>query len=204
MSADAIFEPLPDLLAQTAAEDSGHLVALDRTTPFDHRVQFYEQDGFLYDAIAEFFSSGVQDGEALVVIATESHRVGLRQRLEEKGVDVDGLAGAGTLAFLDAHDTLAKVMVNGSPNRDLFRAYVGGLIETLVRYSRNGRIRAYGEMVDLLWRDGNPAATLELEELWAELSRDLPLSLLCGYSIGTSTKRPTAVTSTESAPAMRR
>ena len=32
---------------------------------------------------------------------------------------------------------------------------------------------AFGEMVDLLWRDGNAKAALRLEELWNDAGKDL-------------------------------
>jgi hypothetical protein len=44
-----------------------------------------------------------------------------------------------------------------------------------------GPVRVYGEMVALLWADGQVAAALELEDLWNELGRRLPFSLFCGY-----------------------
>jgi hypothetical protein len=45
------------------------------------------------------------------------------------------------------------------------------------------RIRAFGEMVDLLCERGNPTAAARLEELWNRLARRRAFSLLCGYRI---------------------
>jgi signal transduction histidine kinase len=39
-------------------------------------------------------------------------------------------------------------------------------------------------MVDLLSRRGNTDAAIELEEFWNEISREQPISLLCGYHMG--------------------
>jgi hypothetical protein len=47
---------------------------------------------------------------------------------------------------------------------------------------RYGRIRVYGEMVNLLWRHDHPA-THRLEELWNDTIARLGLSLLCGYQV---------------------
>ena len=45
-------------------------------------------------------------------------------------------------------------------------------------------IRAYGEMVDVLWKDGKEAAAIRLEMLWNQLANTRKFSLLCGYSMG--------------------
>lgn len=45
-------------------------------------------------------------------------------------------------------------------------------------------IRAYGEMVNVLWQDGQEAAAIRLEMLWNDLARTRAFKLLCGYSMG--------------------
>ena len=50
------------------------------------------------------------------------------------------------------------------------------------RAAATGRpVRAYGEMVALLWEHGDVLAAIELEELWNDLGRELDFSLLCAY-----------------------
>jgi hypothetical protein len=84
--------------------------------------------------------------------------------------------------FLDADATLSALLVDGEPDRDLFRSVIGTLLSDLV--SRNpGGVAVYGEMVGLLWSRGRVSAAMRLEALWNELQRELPFSLLCGYSI---------------------
>src|SRR6267143_937207 len=39
-------------------------------------------------------------------------------------------------------------------------------------------------MVDTLWREGQPQAAIRLEELWSDLGRARPFSLLCAYVMG--------------------
>src|SRR5438552_269564 len=43
------------------------------------------------------------------------------------------------------------------------------------------RVRAYGEMVDLLWQIGDVASAIDLEARWNELSTTKRFSLLCAY-----------------------
>jgi signal transduction histidine kinase len=45
-------------------------------------------------------------------------------------------------------------------------------------------LRLYGEMVDLLWRDGNTEGALQLEQLWNDLAHTYEFSLLCAYAMG--------------------
>jgi len=44
-------------------------------------------------------------------------------------------------------------------------------------------VRAYGEMVDVLWQRGEQDAAMRLEEYWNELTRLQTFSLLCAYRI---------------------
>ncbi len=50
------------------------------------------------------------------------------------------------------------------------------------RATSGGRC-AYGEMVDLLCADGQPAAALLLEDLWNELQKQHVLTLFCAYDL---------------------
>jgi PAS domain S-box-containing protein len=152
--------------------------------PHDHAVQFYEDDRFLIDAVSSFLTAGMLAGESAVVIATETHRQALSARLEAEGVDVDGACFRGRLLFLDAEETLDALMVGGTPDADLFQATVGGAIDKRLRASAGAGLRAYGEMVDVLWKRGDVEAALKLEELWNDLCNVHQFSLLCAYSMG--------------------
>jgi signal transduction histidine kinase len=46
------------------------------------------------------------------------------------------------------------------------------------------RIRAFGEMVDVLCQDGNAKGAVLLEELWGVMVEKYDVSLLCAYSMG--------------------
>ena len=62
-------------------------------------------------------------------------------------------------------------------------ATVGSVFEKLLDKRQYLLVRAFGEMVDLLWKDGNADAAIRLEELWNELATKYQYSLLCGYSV---------------------
>ena len=56
---------------------------------------------------------------------------------------------------------------------------MGGVISSVT----DGRapVRAFGEMVALLWAEGNYAGAIRLEELWNELQKSHSFSLFCAY-----------------------
>jgi len=112
------------------------------------------------------------------VIATEPHRTGLLQYLEPSNGQV--AVESGQLLLVDAREMLAKFMVGDMPDPDLFQHALSRLLAT-VRETGGGRVRAYGEMVDLLWRDGNSRAAIRLEELWNDAGEQHTFSLLCAY-----------------------
>src|SRR6266481_5254132 len=70
------------------------------------------------------------------------------------------------------------------PDWDRFLAEIGGAAARSIVASPSGRVRAYGEMVDLLCRRGLYRAALQLEEFWNRLQGQYPLSLLCAYVMG--------------------
>ncbi|HYN06668.1 MAG TPA: ATP-binding protein [Vicinamibacterales bacterium] len=149
----------------------------------NHMVQFYETESFLCDAVGDFLHAGAEARQPLVVIATPSRWSGVSTRLRAKGADVDACREQGLLTVLDARDTLSTFMVDDMPDERRFQDHVGGVIEQQTRLSASGSGRAYGEMVDLLWQDGNPDAAFRLEELWNDLASVHDLSLLCAYAM---------------------
>jgi hypothetical protein len=70
-------------------------------------------------------------------------------------------------------------MRNGWPDEELFRRLVRGLLSCAKRDGR--KVRAFGEMVAVLWAQGEHAATVRLEYLWRELCGADHFSLLCAY-----------------------
>jgi signal transduction histidine kinase len=150
-----------------------------------HRVQFYENEEFLASAVADFLASGLTVGQSLIVIATEAHRAAFASRLKLEGFDVDGAARSGQLMLLDAREMLGTFMVGDVPDRERFRATVGAALEAAGRRGGSRTVlRLYGEMVDLLWRDGNTDGAIRLEELWNDLAHTYEFQLLCAYAMG--------------------
>jgi len=148
-----------------------------------HAVQLYDGDEFLARAVARFLSPALAAGAPLLVVATPPHRAGFAAALEAAGHDVAGAERSGQLRFLDARTTLDLFMARGSPDRRRFQEMAVEMVEEMQAAHPHVPLHAYGEMVDLLAREGNHDAAIRLEELWNELARTHRFSLLCGYGL---------------------
>ena len=141
----------------------------------EHLVQIYRSEGAFLDTLAAFLSSGLRAGDGSVVIATPAHQSSVRRRLAAIGLD----QASDQLVLLDADQTLGQFLVNSWPDKRLFEATIFRVLE---RASRGGRrVRAFGEMVALLWARRNYEAAVRLEFLWHDLCQRESLTLLCGY-----------------------
>lgn len=142
-------------------------------------VQFYSSDADLAASLGEYIGNGLMKGEICIVITTYQHIRQLDEELTRRGIDALTARTQGRLVALDAAETLARITVDGTPNRNRFMRIIGGLLEQTARQGLP--IRAYGEMVALLWQDGNKQGVLRLERYWDQLATVLPFSLYCAY-----------------------
>jgi hypothetical protein len=145
----------------------------------EHVVQFYEDDAELIGAVGPYLLAALNAGEAAMVIATDVHRWMFDTALARAGVDVPAARADGSLLLLDAADTMRTFLLDGQVDRDAFEGIVG---EHLRQASASGRhVRAYGEMVALLWDEGNVLGAIDLEQAWNDLATTLTFDLFCAY-----------------------
>jgi signal transduction histidine kinase len=148
-----------------------------------HIVRYYEDDAALVDEIDHYVATGLAVGEPAVVIATPTHRDGFERGLKARGINVAEARRAGRYLPLDAAETLARITTDGWPDPVRFGEVVGGALALLATAGSAGQVRAFGEMVALLWADGRRGAAIRLEELWNELGRSHKFSLVCAYPL---------------------
>jgi len=142
-------------------------------------VQVYQDELFLCEVVSEYVGTGLRRGEGVVLIATPSHRAAFMQQFEDNGLSARDALQQGQLVLLDAEETLGKFTPGGMPDWQTFHALIGGAIAELRLQYPN--VRAYGEMVDVLWQRGERDAAIRLEEFWNDLARLQTFSLLCAY-----------------------
>ena len=131
--------------------------------------------------MGRFLAAGVRTDDRLLIIAAPAHTTGICAAL---GAElVEKLLSRGQLTLIDASELLAEFMRGDMPDPALFRNAVSRIIASS-RAHAGVRLRAFGEMVDILWRQGRTRAAIRLEELWNEVGGEHDFSLLCAYTMG--------------------
>jgi hypothetical protein len=148
-------------------------------SPCAHTVEIYEDDAVFMDHLAEFVAGGLVKGEAAVLIMTSQHSFALRSRMTAEGFNLTSAIRTDQLILLDAEETISKFVVNNWPQDLLFHKVIGDVLQRAVGPGR--KVRAFGEMVALMWAKGLCGATIKLEHLWTDLCRKLDFSLFCAY-----------------------
>ncbi len=153
---------------------------LDSIADGEHAVHYYTNDESLARMVGYFAGSGLAHGEAAIIIPQREHR-----QLFEDAIS----AASGKLAsewvrekqlvMVDAEDALSRFIVDGELNWERFHSEIGGIVESFA----GRKLRAYGEMVNLLWHWGKRRAALDLEGYWNRLLAGRNFSLLCAYRV---------------------
>lgn len=148
-----------------------------------HSVHIYDDDSALISRLCGIVSSGLRVGDSAVIVATPEHRIQLVTELRSSGVPVRDLAREGRFMMVDAREALSTFMINGMPDPELFACSIGAILEDARRKSQNQRrgLTVYGEMVAVLWEQGNKEGALRLEELWNDVLNQRAFHLHCAY-----------------------
>jgi hypothetical protein len=147
-----------------------------------HLAQFYGADpGVLVENVAAFIDEGLERGEPALVIATPGHTDAILSALRTSRPRRDRRSRK--LVFLDAQATLDQFMCDGRPDWRRFEQVVGGTIRGLRHMKPRAALRAYGEMVGLLWAAGQVDAAVQLENFWNLLLSQDEFKLFCGYPV---------------------
>jgi hypothetical protein len=86
------------------------------------------------------------------------------------GIDLPEARGCGRYIALDASEALGRFMVGGRPDAARFKIAIGQLVSGAVESAPN--VRIYGEMVAVLWDEGNVAAAIALRQHSTVLLQD--------------------------------
>ena len=159
-------------------------------SPCEHVVQIYGDDRVFLDGLEGFIANGLRNGESAIVIATATHLHGIERRMRQNGVDVDRAREENRFVPRLAEEVLAEFMVKDWPDEAHFLESMEALIR-LARGPSNRKVRAFGEMVAILWARGNHAATIHLELLWTKVLQTEKFPLFCAYPRDTFSKNAT-------------
>jgi hypothetical protein len=153
--------------------------------PGKHVVHLYgEDDRLLAKNVSRYLVEGLRRGDGLIVIATPEHTRAILQHLvAEEAEALHDATTAGRLRTLDAGETLATLQRAGVGDLDAFRASVGQIIAETRARAATGSVRAFGEMVALLWAEGKHEEAARLEDTWNAVLAEHRCSLFCAYPI---------------------
>ncbi|HTM01905.1 MAG TPA: MEDS domain-containing protein [Vicinamibacterales bacterium] len=157
---------------------------MNKTAAYPHAVKFYHDEHSLARTVAEFIAPGLQNREPAIVIATPEHRRVIAAELTLRHVNVAQRERSGDLQMVDTDALLNRFMVGTEPDPLAFHATIDELIARACKDRSPCPVRAYGELVDVLWKRANAAAAIQLEVLWNQVAIQSQFSLLCGYAVG--------------------
>ena len=177
-----------DNIAERRQCESARMGPLRRNS---HAVHFYKDSQSLAQVAASFLSEGIRAGERVVIVSTPTHFAAIAKAVERLGFDPAQLKKSGKWIAFDARRTLSSLRAAGG-RIDLTRFKVQFVDVVGDWYTSNPGLsmRAYGEMVDLLYRDGDIAGALQLEELWTDLAAVHKFPMLCAYAVNSFFKEP--------------
>jgi len=157
---------------------------LEQTDDHSHFVQLYEADeGVLRKNVGKYLADGLAMGGGVIIVTTATHKASFYAELERRGWNLERLERNGRLTCLDAEDALARFLVDGYPDAERFDRAVGAVVRDAIIRAGSGGLRAYGEMVGVLWSRRQFPAAIRLEQLWNRLRNEVPFGLFCGYPI---------------------
>ena len=151
--------------ARNVAETATDL-CMGRTTVFREQSQLTAliSDGASMVAeIGRSMTAALNQGNAVVCIATGTHRRLFEQQLKVRGIDVVGALMREQLVCINALDALTKIMVDGEPDVIRFAEVIGAPVDRVA--TRYPHVLIFGEL-DLLLHAGVSGAR-KLDELFA-------------------------------------
>lgn len=158
---------------------------LERAAPAEHVVHLYgDNDALLAAGVGRYLTEGLRRGDGLLVIATRAHTEAITRELEQADPARTAAALAdGRLVFLDAGITLARIMADGELRWERFERTIAPALDEVRARSHGPGLRAFGEMVGLLWVAGQFAAASRLEDFWNRLMQEHAIALFCAYPV---------------------
>jgi hypothetical protein len=149
--------------------------------PCDHIVQFYEDQDFLNRAVCRFAGTALANGEGIILVPTLTHWNAFHPLLEAEGVDVDAAQKRGQLTVVYADELLPRIMGDAMPDSSVVLDLAADVIGQARSGGRYGKVRLWGEMVNVLWERGNVAASMGLEDLFDQVANKHDIAVFCSY-----------------------
>ncbi len=145
----------------------------------DNVLQIYRDEKTLLDTLTGFVGGGIKEDDCIIVIATRKHLDELEERLSSYGIVVNALKSENIYVPIVAEEALSQFMIDGWPDEYRFAQTISAIVERSHQKKRN--IRAFSEMVALLWMQGQKSATVLLGQFWNDFCEKSSILLFCAY-----------------------
>ncbi len=146
-----------------------------------HSFELFRDGTFPAPRIAASLRAALDAGAAAGALARPAHLEALRGALRDVGVDLARLCEAGQLVLVDAEEVFRAAWARPGLRAEALVEHV--LAPTADAIARFGRIRMYGELVDLFAGADDHDAALAVEQWWNDQLATYPIELQCGYRL---------------------
>jgi hypothetical protein len=136
-------------------------------------------DSTLLEEIGIAMCTELDKGNAVVSIATGTHRRLLEKQLTVHGLNIIAALSKGQYVSLNARETLSTIIVDGVPDVIRYAELVGALVDRTA--TRFRRVLIFAELVPLMHADGKHSGAVELEALWRSFVASRSIFLHCAY-----------------------
>jgi hypothetical protein len=164
---------------EDSSEPWGGLLA--SAGPRDHIVQLYQDQQFLNRAVCRFAAGAIANGEGVILVPTAAHWEAFQPRLEAEGVDLGAAQSSGQLTVVDADELLPRFIRDAMPEAPVFLGLAADVISRAQNGGRYKKVRWWGEMVNILWEQGNVAASMDLEDQFDRLAKHHEIAIFCSF-----------------------
>jgi signal transduction histidine kinase len=147
-----------------------------------HSFELFREGAFPAARIAASLRTALDLGSAAGALARPAHLKALRSALRGLGMDVEDVCAAGQLMLVDSEAVFAEAWARPGLREEVVATRV--LAPATRAIARYGRIRLYGELVDLFTGEGDHEGALALERWWNDQLGRYPIELHCGYRLG--------------------
>jgi hypothetical protein len=96
-------------------------------------------------------------------------------------VNVKDAQARGQLTIVDADELLPRFMQKAMPDGPMFLGLAGEIVARTRGAGRFPKVRWWGEMVNILWERGDVAASMNLEDLFDQVSHAEDIAIFCSF-----------------------
>lgn len=146
-------------------------------------IQVSETEVAYLEALSIFILAAAIKQEPLIAIVTPEQRIFIQEQLALEGFSKPGGKCPANISFLDASQTLSRVVIQGRPDSCLFAQ----LFDSFRADTKHGHLplRIFDDMAVLLMNAHNVEGAIELERLWGSWTKSNNFVLFCLYPIET-------------------